>query len=172
MMRIATLVAGLALAAVPGAAQEANIPEAQFAFEEIVTLGPAVSPGKTPMGGRNIIPITGGRFEGPGFDGEGIKGEIVPGGWDWQLIRADGCVEVEADYFLKTDDGVVINIVNKGALCPPAQGTPPAPARTHPVFEAPIGKYDWLNKSAFVGTLELADPSNGPAVKIRIFRMK
>lgn len=96
----------------------------------------------------------------------------MPGGWDWQLIRSDGCVEVEADYFLKTDDGVVINIVNKGALCMPAQGAAPAPARTHPVFEAPIGKYDWLNKSAFVGTLELADPSNGPAVKIRIFRLK
>lgn len=172
MMRKLALTAVLGLAAIPGSAQDANTPEAQFAFEEIVTLGPAVSPGATPKGRRNMIPITGGHFEGPGFNGEGIKGEIVPGGWDWQLIRSDGCVEIEADYFLKTDDGAVINIVNKGALCMPAAGAPPAPARTHPVFEAPVGKYDWLNKSAFVGTLEMADPSHGPAVKIRIFRMK
>jgi hypothetical protein len=170
-MRFIAIGAALALA-MPLAAQETPAPEAQFAFEEIVKLGPAVSPGQTPKGGRNIIPIIGGHFEGPGRDGEGIKGEIVPGGWDWQLIRADGCIDVEADYFLKTDDGVVINIVNKGALCMPAAGAPPAPVRTHPVFEAPIGKYDWLNKSAFVGTLELADPANGPAVKIRIYRMK
>jgi len=156
----------------PAAAQEANVPDAEFAFEEIVKLGPAVAPGETPKGNRNIIPITGGTFEGPGFAGEGIKGEIVPGGWDWQLIRADGCVEIEADYFLKTDDGAVINVVNKGTLCFPEPGSAAAPARTHPVFEAPLGKYDWLNRSAFVGTLELADPTNGPAVKIRFFRMK
>lgn len=161
--------AALAVAAIPAHAQSA-VPEAQFAFEEIVRLGPAIAPGQTPKGGRNIIPITGGRFEGPGKDGEGIKGEVMPGGWDWQLIRPDGCLEVEADYFLRTDDGVVINIVNTGLICR-GEG-PPEAVRTHPVFEAPLGKYEWLNKSAFVGTLELASDAEGPAVKIRIFRLK
>lgn len=168
--RFAVVMAGLVAcaSAAPGLAQEENVPVAVFAFEEIVTLGPAVAPGKT----RNMIPITGGSFEGPGYDGEGIRGEILPGGWDWQLIREDGCVEIEADYFLRTDDGAVINIVNKGTLCPPQAGAAPVPARTHPVFEAPSGKYDWLNRSAFVGTLEMADPAHGPAVKIRLFRLK
>ena len=54
-------------------------------------LSPDLIPGKTPYGSRNMIPITGGTFEGPG-----IRGIIVPGGWDWQLVRADGCVDVIA----------------------------------------------------------------------------
>src|SRR6187549_261309 len=96
---------GAGVLAAPATAQQT--PTLEFAFEEIVKLGPATAPGDTARGGRLIIPITGGTFEGPE-----IKGEVMPGGWDWQLRRADGCTEVKADYFLKTDDGVVINIVN------------------------------------------------------------
>jgi hypothetical protein len=161
-MRIALLAA--ALAAVPAQAQDA--PTLEFAFEEIVSLGAATSPGDTAHGGRLIIPITGGTFEGPG-----IKGTIMPGGWDWQLRRADGCTEVKADYFLKTDDGVVINVVNTGAICPGENGVR-APVRTHPVFEAPRGKYEWLSQNAFVGTLEAAPPGAGPAVRIRFYRVR
>lgn len=141
-------------------------PRLEFAFEEIVTLGQALVPGKTPYGSRNMIPITGGTFEGPG-----IKGTIVPGGWDWQLVRSDGCVDIKADYMLKTDDGVIINVVNTGALCMPKQGEAPRPARTHPRFEAPLGKYEWLGQTAFIGTLEGAKGPNGePAVKIRFYK--
>ncbi|OYW44487.1 MAG: hypothetical protein B7Z08_11510 [Sphingomonadales bacterium 32-68-7] len=156
----------LAAIAAPASAQTVPDPSLEFAFEEIVTLGPAVAAGATPRGARQYIPITGGTFEGPG-----IKGEIVPGGWDWQLRRADGCTEIEADYFLKTDDGVVINVLNRGVLCPPVAGARPVPVRTHPVFEAPQGKYDWLNRTTFIGTLEGAPPSAGPAVKIRFFKV-
>jgi hypothetical protein len=141
-------------------------PRLEFAFEEIVTLGAAISPGNTAYGARNIIPITGGTFEGPG-----IKGTIIPGGWDWQLVRADGCIDVHADYMLKTDDGVIINVVNDGALCMPKPGEPAKPARTSPRFEAPVGKYGWLSQTAFIGTLEGARGPNGePAVKIRFYR--
>ncbi|WEK46289.1 MAG: DUF3237 domain-containing protein [Candidatus Andeanibacterium colombiense] len=141
-------------------------PALEFAFEEIVTLGHAAMPGKTPYGSRNIIPITGGTFEGPG-----IKGTIIPGGWDWQLVRADGCVDVHADYMLKTDDGVIINVVNDGALCMPKPGEPAKPVRTSPRFEAPLGKYEWLGQTAFIGTLEgAAGPNGEPAVKIRFYK--
>lgn len=161
---------GLALLALGLAGQAAAEEPAplgtEFVFQEIVKLAPAIEVGKTARGERRIIPITGGRFEGPN-----IKGEIIPGSWDWQLTKADGCTDVEANYFIKTDDGVMINVINKGAICPPAGGGFPA-VRTQPVFEAPIGKYDWLSKSAFVGTLEQADPAEGPAVKIRFFRVK
>ena len=155
--------AALALAG-PAAAQDA--PTLEFAFEEIVSLGEVTLPGATARGERIIIPITGGTFEGPG-----IRGVVIPGGWDWQLRRADGCTEVEADYFLKTDDGVVINVVNTGVICFGAGGAP-LPVRTHPVFEAPRGKYEWLSQNAFVGTLELAPPENGPAVRIRFYRVR
>jgi hypothetical protein len=150
-------------AAVPAAGQE---PSLEFVFEEIVTLGQATAPGDTARGGRLIIPITGGTFEGAD-----IRGVVLPGGWDWQLRRADGCTEVEADYFLRTEDGVVINVVNKGVICP-GEGGALGAVRTHPVFEAPRGKYEWLSQTAFVGTLEPAPPSAGPAVKIRFYRVR
>jgi hypothetical protein len=139
-------------------------PSTSLVFEEIVTLGEVIQVGKTPLGIRTIIPITGGTFKGPR-----IAGSIIPGGWDWQLTRADGCTDVQADYMLRTDDGVVINIRNEGTLCPPVTGQPFALARTQPRFEAPIGKYDWLNKSSFVGTLEILNSPGTPSVKIRIY---
>jgi hypothetical protein len=148
------------------AAQDAPAPTVEFVFQETVTLGKAVEVGKTIRGERRIIPITGGHFEGPS-----IKGEIVPGGWDWQLTRSDGCTDVKADYFLKTDDGVVINVVNTGEICPGEKGAPAA-VRTHPVFEPPLGKYEWLGRQAFVGTLGMAPASAGPAVLIRFYRVK
>ena len=146
------------------AAQETPAPVVEFAFEETVTLGKVVEVGKTVRGDRRIIPITGGHFEGPR-----IRGEVMPGGWDWQLTRSDGCTQIEADYMIRTDDGVVINVVNVGALCPPEPGRT-GPALTQPRFEAPKGKYDWLNRSAFVGTLGAAPPGSGPAVRIRFYK--
>jgi hypothetical protein len=156
----------LATAASGAAAQQVDEPSLEFAFQETVSLGKAVEVGKTARGERRIIPITGGHFEGPQ-----IKGEIMPGGWDWQLTRADGCTDVKADYFLKTDDGAVINVVNTGEICPSAKGAP-ASVRTHPVFEPPLGKYEWLGRQAFVGTLGMAPASAGPAVLIRFYRVK
>jgi hypothetical protein len=165
MRKRAILSASLA-AMLPSAtmAQAQPAPRLEFAFEETVTLGAAIPVGSTPLGKRNIIPITGGTFEGPG-----IKGTVVAGGWDWQLTRADGCTQVKADYMLKTDDGVVINVINTGALCPPIDGKP-SPVRTQPVFEAPLGKYAWLNRAAFIGTLELATDTAAPAVRIRFYK--
>jgi hypothetical protein len=153
------------VAAGPLKAQD-PVPVAEFVFEEIVHLGPAQSMGETARGTRQMIPITGGTFEGTQ-----IRGTIVPGGWDWQLRRADGCTEIEADYMIRTDDDVMINVVNKGVLCPPRDGAP-SPVRTHPVFEAPRGKYEWLSQAAFIGTLEMATGTPEPAVRIRFYRMR
>ncbi|MBT2188267.1 DUF3237 domain-containing protein [Sphingobium nicotianae] len=167
-MRIAVFTVMAALSAAQATAQSSGppAPRLEFAFEEVVLLGEAVAPGETPFGRRNIIPIIGGSFEGPG-----IKGAIVPGGWDWQLVRADGCVDVKADYMLRTDDGVTINVVNTGALCMPKPGEAPVAARTSPRFEAPLGKYAWLNRTAFIGTLERATgPKGEPAVRIRFYK--
>jgi hypothetical protein len=160
------LVGGVLITLGSGAmSQEATAPGVEFVFAETVTLGKVVEVGKTVRGERRIIPITGGHFEGPQ-----IKGEVMPGGWDWQLTRADGCTDVKADYFLKTDDGVVIIVVNTGEICPGEKGAPAA-VRTHPVFEPPLGKYEWLGKQAFIGTLGMAPAKEGPAVLIRFYRV-
>jgi len=142
-------------------------PTVELAFSELVTLAKDITPGATAYGSRNIVPITGGTFEGPD-----IRGQVLPGGWDWQLRRADGCSDLRADYMLKTDDGAIINIVNQGSLCAPKPGEP-LTARTLVRFEAPIGKYEWLSKHAFVGTLELApQPDGTPAVRIGVWMVR
>lgn len=156
-----------AIAAAPPAPSPATPPRLEFAFSELVTLAADITPGTTAYGARNIVPITGGTFSGPN-----IHGTIIPGGWDWQLRRADGCLLIKADYMLRTDDGVVINIVNQGPLCPPAPGSS-LEGRTIPVFEAPLGKYDWLTRQSFVGTLTPTKaPDGGPAVRIGIYRVR
>jgi hypothetical protein len=164
-MRVGTavLAATLLMGAMPAS------PTLEFVFEETVTLAVPKTPGATALGGRNIIPITGGTFEGPG-----IRGTILPGGWDWQLRRADGCTHIKADYMLQTDDGAIINVVNQGVACRGPQGEY-LPVRTHPVFEPPLGRYEWLGQSTFVGTLEASggDGSGPPAaVHIRFYRVR
>ncbi|HEY4323988.1 MAG TPA: DUF3237 domain-containing protein [Mucilaginibacter sp.] len=133
-------------------------PNLQFVFEIRIDVAGGKLPelGKTAKGVRKIVSILSGRFEGPE-----IKGIILTGGYDWQLIRNDGVAEVEAHYVLKTDDDVLITITNKGlrhgtadAMQRIANGELVAPSeyyfRTSPVFETAADKYDWLNKNIFI----------------------
>lgn len=144
-------------------AEEPQTPGIVFAFEALVTIGPAQTPGPTPFGSRNRIPITGGHFEGPK-----IKGKVLPGGADWQLVRADGVVMLEADYMLQADDGTLIHVHNH-AVVSGKPGTAEFYLRCAPVFEAPIGPHDWLNKAIFVGTVS-ATPE-GDAVRVRVYKV-
>jgi Protein of unknown function (DUF3237) len=146
-------------------ASQTDTPRLEFVFEEFVTLGAAVHPGETPFGDRNIIPITGGTFSGPK-----IRGKVIPGGWDWQLATKTGCHSLQADYMIQTDDGAIINVVNKGMTC----ASPGSNERliTTPTFEAPLGPHAWLNGGAFVGTLEVTTVDGKPAVQIRFYQVK
>jgi hypothetical protein len=142
----------------------AEYPKLEYVYTAAVTIAPIEQVGATANGMQRIIPITGGTFEGPK-----IRGSVIPGGADWNLARTDGTAAVEAYYFLRTDDGVIIKIVNKGVL--PAAKTGDAtrrPALTSPVFEAPKGKYEWLNDGVFVGTL--VPRAGGGGVTIRVFK--
>jgi hypothetical protein len=166
MLRIlaATILLGLATGA--SAQQAAPEPGLEFVYRARVALGAATDVGDTARGHRRIIPIVGGTFEGPD-----IRGEVMPMGWDWQLDRADGCTDVEADYFIRTDDGVMINVINKGTICRTgADGAPPPPVRTSPVFEVPRGRYEWLGQGGFIGTLGLDPEAREPTVVITIYR--
>jgi Protein of unknown function (DUF3237) len=153
-----------------------NIPMApglEYVCELKVKLKPAIIVGETPHGVRRIIPIIGGTFEGPK-----MKGEILDGGADWQIVRKDGVAELEAHYQIKTDDGVVIYIKNVGIRV----ATPEIAARIGrgekvntseyyfravPKFEAPAGKYDWMNNAIFICTGE-RNPDN---VSIKVWRV-
>jgi hypothetical protein len=148
-----------------------RVPKFEFVYECNATLSAAVEMGKTVEGQRRIIPITGGTVRGPE-----IQAELLSGGWDWNLSRSDGAGSVDAAYYMKTDDGVLIRIVNKGVGG--GGGPPAAPAAngeaffmfTHPEFEAPAGKYDWMNRAMFVGTLGARREVRN-AVLIRVFQI-
>jgi hypothetical protein len=138
-------------------------PTTELALELYVTIAPAVAVGASGHGTRQFIPITGGRFSGA----NGLKGEVMAGGADWQLRRPDGVTEVKAIYSIKADDGTVIEVDNQGIIAPSADG---AYVRTTPRFHAPQGPHEWLNKTTFVGTIT---PSpQGGAVIIRVFKVQ
>ncbi len=133
-------------------------PTLEFIFEATVTIDPIMDLGVTTYGKRRIVPITGGKFEGPN-----LKGVVVPGGADWQTVRTDGTVDLEARYTLKTDDGTLIYIQNKGMRVASAEvtarimkGEKVSPNeyyfRTIATFEVAEGKYDWLTKSIILST--------------------
>lgn len=134
----------------------------EFVFEIRARIGDVIPLGKTKDGKRQAIPITGGSFSGTD-----IKGEIIPGGADYQLVRPDGILEVNAIYMIKTDDGVVINVENRGLI--DTTGEKPY-IRTAPKFTAPIGPYDWLNKHLFISSIHI-DPDQPGYVFIRVYKI-
>lgn len=118
-------------------------PTLEYVCELKVTCDAGYSCGKTAHGERFIIPINGGTFEGPK-----MKGTVIPGGADYQLVDKErGRTELEAIYSIRTDDGVNIHIRNCGLLV----SKDGFYFRTAPKFEAPQdSKYDWLNNAIFV----------------------
>lgn len=134
-------------------------PELEFLFEVAATLATPQELGKTLYGNRRVINITGGTVTGPK-----IKGEVLAGGADWQIVREDGTADLMAKYSLKTDDGVIILVENTGIRTAPkevlarlAKGEEVNPSeyymRTSAKMEVQAGsKYDWLNKSVIIST--------------------
>jgi Protein of unknown function (DUF3237). len=124
--------------------------------------------GENDYGYLRAIMISGGSFEG-----EKLRGEVVPGGADWNMgfggdsVDTVTSVEVFAKYLLKTDDGCYIAIENLGYKSKVKENSVIA---TTPSFHAPRGKYEWLNYGVYVGTLE---PSTEGirGVRIKIYKM-
>jgi hypothetical protein len=130
-------------------------PELVPVLEARVQVGAALE-----LGNRRIVPILGGTFEGPE-----IRGLVLPGGADWQLVRADGVVELEARYTLETGRGQLIYVRNRGIRHAPPEimeqlrkGAAVDPARvycrTTPVFETAAPDLQWLTRSIFVGSAD------------------
>ena len=130
----------------------------EFLCKVEVTLEPSRDLGDTPLGRRRIIGISGGKFTGPR-----LSGRILPGGADWQLIRADGVAYLDARYTLETADGALIYVNNKGYRHGPkdviermARGEEVDPAlyymRATPWFETSDARYTWLNRTVCVAS--------------------
>lgn len=116
--------------------------------------------GQVPRGRRRIIPILGGTFEGPN-----IRGTVLAGGADWQIVRADGLSELDTRYALKTDRGSLVYIQNAGIRHAAEDvtkkllaGEPVDPSlvyfRTVPTFETSAPELQWMTRAIFIGTGE------------------
>ena len=135
--------------------------KSELLFEIRADLEPAQEIGTTPHGTRRIIYVTGGSFEGPR-----LKGEVLPGGGDWLLVRPDGASELDVRATCRTDDGHLIYPYYRGILHAPPEimermrqgerNIDPSEYyfRTTPVFETGSEKYAWLNRIVAVGVGE------------------
>ncbi len=140
-----------------------NPPLCEFVYEAIVDIADVQNLGQSLQGQRFIVNILGGEFSGPR-----MKGRVLPGGADRQLLRPDGVKELDALYEMQADDGTVITVHNQVVVDMP---TPEQRyARSVVKFRAPAGPYEWLNRRVFVGTLESLKPEKN-AVKITVFQL-
>src|SRR3954452_6455550 len=131
--------------------------ETKYVFTVTARIGDVVTAGETGIGIRRIIPIVGGEVTGA------ITGKVLPFGADFQIIRPNELIDLEAKYAFETDDGATIYVENRGIRFGPVdllqklkRGEPVDPAliyfRTHPRFETGHENYRWLMQHIFVGS--------------------
>jgi Protein of unknown function (DUF3237) len=130
-------------------------PPLEHVLDLSLQVEPALVVGSTPAGARRIVNVTGGTFEGPG-----LRGNVLPGGADWLVGRADGVSQLDVRITLRTDDEQLIAMQYRGLI----DGNPvevPTPAgrsavegtywRVTPIFETGAEQYAWLNRIVTVG---------------------
>jgi hypothetical protein len=136
------------------------MPELQtkFVFTITAEIAKVTSAGDIGHGVRRIIPITGGEVRG-----ESVNGKVLPFGADFQIIRPNELIDLEARYAFETDDGAVVYVENKGIRFGPVdlllklkRGEAVDPKliyfRTVPKFETGAAKYRWLMEHIFVAS--------------------
>lgn len=132
-------------------------PNLRHVCDLFVELDPLREMGPGRAGQRRIIPIVGGRVEGPAF-----SGRILNLGADWQTIWNNGVAELDTRYAFETDDGALIEIRNYGYRHGPAEvlqavarGEDVDPSTyymcTTAQLETGDARYDWVNRTMFTG---------------------
>jgi Protein of unknown function (DUF3237) len=125
-----------------------------------ITAAPPQKLGAVPHGTRSIVPVAGGDFQG-----ERLRGRVLPGGADWLLLRGDGVLELDLRITLETDDHALIYMRFQGIRHGPpdviaamGRGEMVDPGkyyfRTLPSFETSADKYAFLNGIISVGVGE------------------
>ncbi len=151
----------------------APVPTLEFIFAVHAIVDVPLDLGDVGKGGRRIVPIIGGDFSGPR-----LRGQVLPGGADWQILRTDGVAELEARYTLSTDDGALIYVRNIAfrhgppeAMAALAAGRPVDPAsyyfRGATFFETSAERYAWLGKHIVICTGE-REPTG---VKLKFYQL-
>ena len=84
-----------------------------------LSTAPTQDVGAGPHGTRVTFLITGGSFEG-----DRLRGKVLPGGDDWTIKRSDGVMELDLRITLETDDGALIHMTFEGLRDDGAPGAP------------------------------------------------
>jgi hypothetical protein len=132
--------------------------ETRYVFTLTVRITEVTSAGDIGTGVRRIIPIIGGEVRG-----EKVNGKVLPFGADFQIIRPNELIELEAKYAFETEDGAVVYVENKGIRFGPVdllqklkRGEPVDPKliyfRTVPKFETGAPNYRWLMENLFIAS--------------------
>jgi Protein of unknown function (DUF3237) len=148
-------------------------PELIHVFDLSISVGAAQELGECGGGRRRVIPILGGTITGPR-----LKGRVIPGGADWQTLRADGVTLLQARYTVQVEDGPIVGIINTGVRTAAPEivarltaGEPVDPHlyyfRTAPVFETGPGPYQWLTEHVFV----CAGERTPDAVRLAVYQL-
>src|SRR5499427_7767540 len=130
----------------------------EFLFKITLEVPPVLDVGETPYGRRRIARVAGGSFEGPK-----LKGEVLPGGGDWLLLRRDGVLQLDVRLTLETDDKQMIYMTYKGFRHGPkdvidrlnrgeAVDAGLYYFRTTPYFETSSDKSAWMNSLCCVAS--------------------
>ena len=101
--------------------------------------------GSTRHGTLSIFPVTGGSFEG-----DRLRGKVLPGGGDWVTAKPDGTFELDLRVTLETDDGALIHMTFSGV-----RDDANHYFRTLPLFETAAMKYAFVNRLLAVGIGEI-----------------
>ena len=131
-------------------------PRLEFLFSMSLEVQEPSHIGTTPWGRRRSVGVKSGLFEGPR-----LRGRVLTGN-DWIVIRRDGVLIQDVRLDLETDDDQLLLMSYRGMRHGPQEvmervevGEEVDPFeyyfRTAPIFEAPEGKYDWLNKLMALG---------------------
>jgi hypothetical protein len=131
--------------------------ETKYVFTITARIGSVTSAGEIGSGVRRIIPIIGGEVKGV------VNGKVLPFGADFQIIRPNELIELEAKYAFETDDGAIVYVENKGIRFGPVEllqklkrGEPVDPNliyfRTVPKFETGHEDYRWLMQHIFIAS--------------------
>jgi hypothetical protein len=135
---------------------EIQTPALVHVADLVVRIAEPIEIGRISGNLRRMIPIAGGDVLGPR-----LRGKVLPGGADYQIMRADGVTDLQARYVIETDDGQLIYVENSGVRYGPPElmeklrrGEAVDPAliyfRTTPRFETAAPGYEWLMRNLFV----------------------
>lgn len=138
-------------------ASVARAPALQYLCRITARVSALVSLGAAPYGERRYVPITGGEVEG-----EGLSGEVLSGGVDWQIQRMDGTLDISAQYVIRATDGALVEVESRGYRHGPAevmarlsQGEPVSPDeyyfRTAMRFQTGAPAWSHLNSVLAIG---------------------